>query len=93
MTPAARSSPAMNSRLCFKARDPGGLGPKLTKRFRLLKDLFPSNSLSSGRMGTLGLASTKATEAKMRPLTLRRHTRRGMPRTGAEQLAGTPGPW
>jgi hypothetical protein len=56
VTPAARSSPTMNSRLCSKARDPGGLGPKLTKRFRSLKDLSPSNSLSPGRMGTLGLA-------------------------------------
>jgi len=56
VTPTKRSSAAINSRLCSRAWDPGGLGPKLTNRFRSVKDLSASNSLSPERVGTLGLA-------------------------------------
>jgi hypothetical protein len=56
---AAWSSQAMNSRLCFRARDLGGLGPRLTKRFRSAKARFASNSPPGAKPGVFGLAGCK----------------------------------
>jgi transcriptional regulator len=56
VAPAARSSPAMKSRLCSMAGDPGGLGPKLTKCLRSAKARFASNSPPGAKPGVFGLA-------------------------------------
>src|SRR6516225_1723140 len=56
---AARSPAAMNSRLSSRARDPGGLGPKLTRRFRSAKARFASNSPPEAKVGVLRLLGCK----------------------------------
>src|SRR5215831_2891081 len=52
--PAARSSPVMNSRLCSKAWDPAGLGPKLTTRSRSVKALPPVEVAGFRETGHVG---------------------------------------
>ena len=70
----------MNPRLCSKARDPGGLGPKLTTRFRSAKARFASNSPPTSippvfdrvamRPPTHMPKGSKASDAKMASLNL-----------------------
>src|SRR6516165_12752102 len=63
---AARSSAAMNSRLSSRARDPGGLGPKPTRRFRSAKARFASNSPPEAKVGVFGVPELQVSyEAKI----------------------------